>query len=50
LVLAWLRTSVPERSLKPGEDYPERPKDFTSKKGSPVLVSVLTPCGVYDQD
>jgi uncharacterized protein (TIGR03067 family) len=42
--------SFPDRPLKPAEDYPERPKDFTSGKGSRVTVSVHQPCAVYDQD
>ena len=50
LVLAAPRPAILEQSLKPGEDDPERPKDFTSKKGSRVVVSVHTPCGVSDQD
>ncbi len=50
LVMAWPRAGVPERALRPGEDYPERPRDFTSTKENGVTVRVLKPCDEYDRD
>ena len=40
---------VKERAWGKGEDYPERPKDFTSTKENRVRVLYLVPSRKYDQ-
>ena len=50
LVIAWPAGGVVERELKPGEDYAQRPKDFTSTKRNGARVSTYRPCYPGDQD
>jgi hypothetical protein len=40
---------VKERGRKDGQDYPERPKDFSSTKEKPARLLYLVACRKYDQ-
>jgi hypothetical protein len=40
---------VKGRVWKGGQDYPERPKDFSSTKEKPTRLLYLVPCRKYDQ-
>lgn len=50
LVIAYGETWVVEKELKKGEDYAERPKDFTSTKENKRTVTTMKPCSKWDQD
>jgi hypothetical protein len=50
LVIAYADRWTVEKKFKEGEDYPERPKDFTSTKENKRTVTTMKVCGFYDQD
>ena len=50
LVIAYGVGWYPEKEFKKGEDYAERPKDFTSTKENTRTVETLKPCSKWDQD
>ncbi len=41
---------VVEKEFKKGEDYSERPKDFSSTKENKRTGRVMKPCAMWDQD
>ena len=50
LVIAYSTSLVKERKHDKGEDYTERPKDFTSTKENKRKISIMKPSGIYIQD
>ena len=50
LIIAYAERRVVEKEFKKGEDYPERPKDFTSTKENKRTVTTMKPCSFWDQD